>query len=189
LAELFTVSKKRNRVYPRKFDWDEAARLRSEGWTFTQIAHHFGVTVRAVRRAVIPHERASDEARKQLWQKGGVCVDCGTQVSRIRKDDERRCRECEALRQATNVRATELRCGRCREWKPDDEFPFNRTGAKTHRGRHDSCRVCQTVLRADYRRRNREKERAYERAYRRQRRLAKMTPLQRATSRLGQKAA
>jgi hypothetical protein len=58
------------------------------------------------------------------------------------------CRRC----RATSVRDTELECGRCREWKPDDGFQRNRQ-EKMRRGRHRLCRVCSTITRREYRQR------------------------------------
>jgi hypothetical protein len=170
-----------------RFDWKKARRLRAEGLSYVAIASRLGVSEAAVYRICKEGARERANARSAAWVRNGICPFCGAQATRA--GGQSLCRDCDNKRRATSVRETELRCVTCHEWKPDDAFPFNRAGKKLHRGRHSSCRACLTVLRADYRVRNREKERAYERTYRRRRRLAKMTPLQRPTSRFGQEAA
>lgn len=50
---LVTHSEKRNRTYQRKFDHEEAVRLRKEGATYTELAERYGVTPMTVRRVVL----------------------------------------------------------------------------------------------------------------------------------------
>lgn len=57
---LVTVSKKRNRVYYRKFDHDEARRLRAEDpkhWSYSELARHFDVSKTAIRFLFFEKER------------------------------------------------------------------------------------------------------------------------------------
>lgn len=135
---------------PRAFDWDEARRLQAEGLTYTAIAKRLGVRYQSVRRAC-------DEAVREriaAYQRTGVCPDCGTQTTRYAGGVSSRCPRCAGKRAATTVRPDTLQCLRCREWKPDSAFPRNRGGALVRRGRHDSCRVCGTVIRREYRERH-----------------------------------
>jgi predicted Zn-ribbon and HTH transcriptional regulator len=157
---------------PRKFDWDEAARLYETGLTYEEIAEALGVSSSAVWLALNPEARARGDARKWQWQREARCPDCGAQTTRTHIGADSRCKRCAALARATSVRATELRCMTCREWKPDEEFPSNRAATKVRRGRHRQCRICQTVARRDHRARNREADNAYSREYKRRRRRA-----------------
>jgi len=139
----------------RKFDWDEAKRLRSEGWTYVRIAAVMGVTDTAVIRACDDRQRAASKARVAAFQRSGVCVDCGGQCSRnatdlLNQKFHGRCRRCADVKQATSVRRLELQCQTCREWKPDRDFVSNKTLGH-RRGRSQSCRSCQTVLKRAYR--------------------------------------
>lgn len=139
---------------PRKFDWNKARELRASGMTYAAIGRVLGVTDRAVRLACDDNARARQALITRKWQRGGVCEDCGTQISRNATNPAKRCVRCAGLAAAVNVRESELRCVTCREWKPDDMFPRSRAGAVSHRGRHDQCRACQTVARREYRNRN-----------------------------------
>lgn len=51
---LETHSKKRNRVYERAFDHEEAQRLRSEGWSYDDLAERFGVSLTSSPASVRP---------------------------------------------------------------------------------------------------------------------------------------
>lgn len=140
---------------PRRFDWDEARRLRAKGWTYPALADRFEVSKMAVRLACNDGARARNRARNAAYQSSGVCPECGGQATRHYGPlGQRRCKSCAGKARATNVRDGTLRCKTCREWKPDDAFPFNRAGSKAHRGRHDTCRVCSTKLRQAYRERH-----------------------------------
>lgn len=87
------------RVYVRRFDWDEARRLRSEGMSYPKIADMFGVTPEAVRYACDDEARAKMNAYSTEWKRGGKCVDCGAQCTR----NHARCASCRALAQASSV--------------------------------------------------------------------------------------
>lgn len=139
---------------PRKFDYDEAARLRAEGLTYQAIAERFGVTAMAVYWAVNEEARERAIARNTEWQRSGTCPDCGGPSTRHSITKSLRCKACFDRTQATSVHEDELRCFRCREWKPDEAFPRNRSGRKLRRGRHNFCRACSTVVRQEYRERH-----------------------------------
>jgi hypothetical protein len=140
------------RVYERKFDWDEAARLRERGMPVRVIAAKFGVSAAAVYLALDPALRARDHVRTAQWQRSGTCPECGSPCTR-----GYRCRGCANRAQATSVRPAALHCVTCGEWKPDEAFP--RDAAKTNvvrRGRHRQCRPCNTEEKRRYRERNRQ---------------------------------
>jgi hypothetical protein len=180
-------STKRKRVYVRKFDWNEARRRRDTGESYSSIARDLGVSVSGVQRACNADLRVRMDEAAQRWKMQGACAVCGGPATRVSlRDTHGRCRDCFNKAQATSVRETELLCFRCKEWKPDEDFPRNKQeGRFLRRGRHNYCRSCNTIERREYRERNRERDRAYDRAYRRSRR----SPLQVATSRPEQAAA
>ena len=157
------------RVYERRFDWDEARRRHAAGESLTALAHEYGVSPMAVYYAVNDEARARMAARNGRWVREGVCPDCGTQTTRHNAREDRRCRNCSAIAQATTVRDDELQCVTCKEWKPDDQFPGDRKRI-ARRGKHRQCRTCQTKARRDHRHRNREAENAYQREYKARRR-------------------
>ncbi len=164
-VSLVTVSKKNGRTYQRKFDHEEAERRYDAGESVAALAQEYGVVVNAVRRIVVPASRAAYD-RYQVSLKGrGHCDRCGGpmhQGSRYR--GSRLCRKCFGDDQATSVRPDALLCFGCREWKPDHEFPHNRSKVR-RRGRHSFCRACNTIQRRAHRQRNLEASRAYDRAY------------------------
>jgi len=47
-----THSTRRNRVYARKFDHDEAFRLHQQGWTYEALARRYDVKPMTVRRVI-----------------------------------------------------------------------------------------------------------------------------------------
>jgi len=141
------------RVYVRKFDHEEARRRHAAGETFKQIAETLGVSHGAISYAVTPGAAGRMTARTSSWQKGGICPECGGPCSRNRSVSAHRCMACAAKARITTVRATELYCGDCKSWLPDNSFPRNRS--ETHRrGRHDVCRSCTTIRKRDYRERH-----------------------------------
>jgi hypothetical protein len=158
------------RVYARKFDWDEARRLRAEGASVSEISQQMRVTKAAIWRVVTPGAIEKEAEYHRRLARTGICDECGGPMNRLsRYRGATRCAKCAALANATTVRPDALLCSTCREWKPDEDFPSgNKT--KARRGRHSQCRVCLTLAKRDYRRRNRERERAYDRAYRARRR-------------------
>lgn len=169
---LETRSRLRNRVYPRKFDHDEAKRLRAENpslWTYQALADHFGVSDSAIIRVVNPEQAArmykhtlEAARRKRVPCKGG----CGRLVWMTTPDRTGLCQKCLAIEHASvNVRETELRCTRCGEWKPDSEFSKASRAAYARRGLRNNCRACQTEVRREFRARKPEQESATARAY------------------------
>jgi hypothetical protein len=143
------------RVYTRKFDHEEAARLRAEGVPVGEIAKRYGVTKNAIYYATEARWRERALATRKRWQNGGRCIECGGQASRSTKGQRTRCRSCADARKATTVRETTLRCHSCKRWKPDAEFPHNRSAPPARRTRHNFCRICITVAKRQWRERNR----------------------------------
>lgn len=153
-------STQRNRVYTRKFDHEEAKRRYEAGESPAALAREYGVTINAVRRVVIPGERARMAAtalehhrRKgnpsQYWD----CPDCG---ARARKGH--RCRACYLIaryeeRPQPIDAVGRVYCYRCRAYRPADEFSFDPRWPK--RGfRREVCRACDSARRQDYRERH-----------------------------------
>lgn len=175
---------KSGRVYVRRFDHEEAQARYEAGETIAALAAEFEVTYRAVWNVATESGRTavrkSQENAKRRYEGQGICDDCGGPMNLGGRlyNGARRCNPCSALAQATSVREGELRCVICKQWKPDYGFPHNKRERGARRGRHTVCRSCQTVVRRDHRRRNREAENAYQRAYKRRRR----TVSQKATS-------
>jgi hypothetical protein len=140
---------------PRKFDWDEAQRLRRRGAAYTAIAELFGVSPSAVRFACDPRARAQARLRAADYQASGRCVDCGRQcsynASMMRAGTSKgRCLECAAKARVTSVRDGALRCLTCRRWLPDSAFTWGQFGDH-RRGRHTQCSECQVKMRTAYR--------------------------------------
>lgn len=142
------------RVYVRKFDWDEARRLRSEGMTYQDIAERFGVSDMAVYLACNEDARTAQNQRSSGWQKSGICPVCGGRASRNAATGQHRCRSCASKAAATSVRETTLLCKKCRQWKPDVDFHLKRSNAH-RRERHCYCRSCTTIEKRRWRERNR----------------------------------
>lgn len=147
---LTTVSEKRNRVYRRKFDHDEALQRHGAGEPIADLARAYGVTYTAVKRVLDPDYRARHGAAHDRFQASGKCVDCGGPCSRRNE----RCIACSAVARSTSARPGELWCSRCRTWKRDRDFPRHRGGRGVRRGRHTHCRACGTKMRQDYRNRH-----------------------------------
>jgi hypothetical protein len=179
-VSLVTVSKVRNRVYHRQFDHEECARLRAEDperWTYPELAAHFGVSVVGIQRILNPRlrERMQEHVNAYARRQRRPCLGgCGTLVwMHGGKSRSGYCLRCvSALIAAPNVRETELRCLKCGEWKPDDQF-YRRTSNHARRGRVTHCKPCAAVDRADHRRRNHDQEMIYQRHYYRTRRREK----------------
>ena len=161
---------KSGRKYYRKFDWDEAKRLHGLGWSMKDIADLFGVSQGSIRQIVNPALREATTRRSSEWQKQGVCRTCGGPCSRRRGSEAWECHDCSVERRTTSARDDELQCMNCREWKPDEDFPRNRSEGKYRRGRHGICRPCNTIIRRGHRERNREQDNKYSREYKRKRR-------------------
>jgi Helix-turn-helix domain of resolvase len=154
------------RVYSRRFDWEEAERLREDGQSVAAIARQFGVTPEAVALATDPSRRARARERKRRWAIGRAsCVDCGGPV--YPRADAHRCAAC-AARAAAKVREGEAWCPDCGEWRPLGDF----RSANNARGVVHYCRAHETARRKAWRDRNRERQRLYERERYKRRREA-----------------
>ena len=152
---------------PRKFDWDEAARLYAELGTYEAVAPLLGVSSRAIRYALSPACREYHQRYQRIHTPGrGICPDFGGPNSSGRYRIGSRCRGCYALHLASSVRPDVLRCSHCREWKVDGEFPLQRAH-KSRRRRHGVCRDCQTSVRRAYRASHPGRDAATQRARRR----------------------
>lgn len=183
---LVTVSAKRRRVYERAFDHDEARRLHGEGWGYSQLVDHFGVSEAAVRRVCDPAVAERMEAHALAWNrehsrapcKGG----CGTRVWRVGKTGRKKrsgyCPRCWAIRRTADaVRDGELLCLKCEQWKPDEDF--YRAQRPTRRGRKSWCKACENAARRAHRKANADQERKTNRDYkRREKRMTKFIVLE-----------
>lgn len=152
---LVTISTKRKRIYSRKFDHDEARRLRvMQGWSYARLARHFGVSRAAVARVVNPDVRRRMQEYTDRWVMGGECRACGGPCARNHRDY---CRKCASERSRTRYRYDELgqlaslRCTTCKQWKSPETFPSNRTRPFA---KHHECRECGTKARQAYRERH-----------------------------------
>ena len=161
---------------PRRFDWDEANRLRGEGATYAEIGRRLGVTGNAIYLACNSHARARQRKYGAAWKKM-TCEDCGgtcapnpyhphARLDRMicRKCSSRRRRE-ETLLKRMNHDG-DLLCARCGEWRPVETFAMNYGYPRWE------CRYCETTRRRANREANRDRERAYERSRRRRKAAA-----------------
>lgn len=175
MTEYLVRSEKRDRLYVRRFDHDEARRLHLAGASVQALADQYGVTAHAVRRVVDARVRARDYARKKKWLRENKvpCVDCGAPIWRTAPNS--RCRTCSYRRRvAADVRDGELRCSKCRQWKPDEAFPTY-AASPTRRGRKAQCRECSNEVRRAYRAAHAVAERAAATAYKQRKRGAKVS--------------
>ncbi|MDQ3024024.1 MAG: hypothetical protein M3R04_06545 [bacterium] len=129
------------RIYPRKFDWDEAAKLRALGFSFVEIARRFGVSVSAVAQATNPELRARVRRRSEAHQKSGTCIECGGPSSRNYSKGPYRCFAC-AAKAKTKVKGGTAYCPVCTTWKSIDEFTPSLQ--RKARGVRPYCRACET---------------------------------------------
>lgn len=163
----------------RTFDYEEAKGLRGLGYSFAQIGQALGVSHYAAAYACNENgirSRMQESVRRSSENRYARCVDCGKRISPYRSV---RCVECAGKARIDSVREDTLRCCRCREWKPDEDFP-NRRDTPHRRYRHQLCRPCQTIQRREYRRSHPEQAQKENQARverRRKRRLAAMTAI------------
>lgn len=126
--------------------------------TQSQLARELGVTPKAVANAIMVRDPrrgpAHNARRRRMAQRRKVpcSAGCGKLVwptynARGRKG---RCATCMGTERATSVRPTTLRCGKCKQWKPDEEF-VHQHQRHARRGRHSVCRACQTAAKAAWR--------------------------------------
>ena len=151
------------RIYKRRFDWELARNLYEQGSTIREIANQVGVSWAAVQRVVVPGVLQREIVYQQVWQQGGVCGECGGPMNKASQRQGHRCRACATKARTMNVREDTLRCQKCRQWKPDAEFPSNRI-MLVRRGRHALCRPCNTEEKRAWRQRHPERARATDRA-------------------------
>lgn len=158
-----------SRVYTRKFDWDEARRLRGEGWTHQRIADRFGVSRTAIHFVLNEKARLAANRRAKEWQMGGSCEECGGRCIRpshlsrsehAAADRRMLCRTCRGRASRTGVEVIngviQIRCGSCRIYKPVDDYG-PRTARRLVEGkavRKRTCRSCEALKRQDYRERH-----------------------------------
>lgn len=138
---------------PRRYDHDEAYARWLAGETFKEIAASYGVNQNAIRQLAKLRDPEQHEELKRYhrkYQRRQLYKPCVRGCGRMAWHNYGRagvCRRCRADEAATSVRDDELRCGECREWKPDEAFPL-RTRGVARRGRHSVCRSCQTAVKA-----------------------------------------
>lgn len=164
---LVTVSEKRNRTYARAFDHDECKRLRALGWSYPKLAAYFAVSEAGVARVcdAKTRERMDAYTAQYLRDKREPCKGgCGVLVWTHMKNRSGYCPACAAaLIAAPNVRDNELRCTRCGEWKPDEDFYKASGKCLARRGRKTACKSCDNAARRGHRRRTADASRAYDR--------------------------
>lgn len=140
--------------HTRKFDWDEAARLRAEGLSYAAIGRRLGVSASAVRLALNPDENARIAARASAWQANGICPDCGGPATRKKGTRTHprngRCRPC-AARVRAKVQDGHAYCPTCDTWKPRADF--RPVASRPARGVHSECRDCDRARRRAHRER------------------------------------
>jgi predicted transcriptional regulator len=151
-----TISTKRQRVYPRKFDWDVAKRMHAAGGSLRSIAKALGVSPAAIDRVVNPQrfERMRESLERRQAIGSGTCVDCGAPISRNYTRVVERCMECAAVdaahKKVKTARETTLQCWHCREWKPDAEFsPVSSNIGRRHRS--GKCHRCDMLWKRERR--------------------------------------
>lgn len=155
-AVAFPGKERGARGYQRRFDHDEARRRYAAGESVAALAREYGVTESAVYLVVSAKQAASARALHERYRTADRCERCGAVKSLFSRytSGSRLCRSCAMDDRATSVREGELRCSSCGEWKPDDDFPRNRSARLRRRGRHNQCRSCQTNARQAYRERH-----------------------------------
>lgn len=152
-SNLATIGKN-GRIYPRKFDHEEARRRFKRGENIADLAHELGVTWAAVSFAVDRHRRNANLLLK-AEQMSSHCATCGEPCSWNRyQQAEPRCLDCFDKARTTSVRENELLCFGCRNWKPDNDFPHSAARhCHKRRGRHNCCRVCGSEMKRAWRER------------------------------------
>ena len=146
------------RVYERKFDWDEAQRLYREGVAITHIANRLGVSHAAVRRIVVPGQKARMANSSAEWVRANSrrhyykskCESCGAAC----RTGHRLCGNChyESMCKPTVDNNGKVFCTKCERFLEPDAFTFD--SSATERGfRGHFCRACDTAARRAYRER------------------------------------
>jgi len=137
---------------PAIVDRKLAKRLRDDGWLYREIADYFGVSEHSARMGVKDDERQRQYASSLRWAKNQrkPCKECGKLIWMHVHGRSGLCLRCFGRTQAFTARPDVLLCNRCKEWKPDDDFPQGKTN-HARRHRHALCRSCQTEARREYR--------------------------------------
>jgi hypothetical protein len=149
---------------PRRFDRDEMVRMVGLGVPKAALARLWGVSPSAIDQAWARHHNTPRAATLRAYHRDyqraqyeagayGNCIDCDDAVWKGDGKTRLRCRACAIKKRAFTVRDDTLLCGKCKEWKPDEDFSFSRH--KGRRGRSSLCRPCSTIERREYRHRNR----------------------------------
>lgn len=141
------------RIYVRKFDWDEAVRLRESGMTIAGTARRLEVSESAIAYATNPRRRAHARTYGAYYQRLGKCSDCGGECSYNPSQPVLRCRACR-FKYDRFVFDGKAYCPVCARWKKLDDFTADRK--RKYRGVRSMCRSCETAKRRELRRRNRE---------------------------------
>lgn len=152
----FVTVGKNGRIYPRKFDHDEARERYAAGESSSALAREYGVTQTAVWTVV--SAKGAKWRDSERLKGAGRCRRCGdpTNAQSVYTHPRSKglCTSCANDDQATSVRADELQCSVCRAWKPDEAFPHNHSERFRRRTRHGTCRRCLTAARQEYRERH-----------------------------------
>lgn len=142
------------RTYERKFDWDEAQRLYDEGVPLEWIASKLHVTTTAIRRIVVPGAMEKMAAYSKQYPHGKThCKNCGASTNLFSHNRGLGlCKTCAAIERRTTIRETELLCGTCKRWLPDEAFHGGSAdNLRARRGRRRDCRDCSNKRRTRYR--------------------------------------
>lgn len=151
---MVTASKKRKRVYQRKFDHDLCREMYASGeYSVPQLAEHFNVTSTSVRKVVDPEfgERMSRKAREWLkahpekvvqYSKTGVCAHCGEKTWKTNT--------CMACRRSPGLVKGLALCTKCKTWKKAEDFRVDQN--RWWRGfLVNNCRSCESAGRRSLR--------------------------------------
>lgn len=168
---IASFSPTKNRFYVRRFDHEEARRLRSEGATIRELADRYGVTQAAIHRATTPGamERDLEAGRRH---RASTCEECGGYAMKItggkaqhNVDGRILCVTCRGRNRRERyrfdadgaliaVRCTSLDCANGERWQPPQNFPKGRPAQDLRDGGiHNCCRSCQTRMRQAFRER------------------------------------
>lgn len=162
VTAIVVKSAKRNRLYVRSFDYDEARRRYEGGETIAELAHVYGVDPNAVRRAVVAGEADRQVEMHRRWRTG-TCETCGGPAMRnvagkveqnpdgrvlclrCRADEKRERLRFDDAGELTAVRCAMVDCANGERWQSPRSF----TRGSRHRevrdgGIHSQCRKCQT---------------------------------------------
>ena len=136
---------------PRKFDHDEARRLRACGHSYRAIGSMLNVSAQSVMSACDPDYRErSRQSVRNNQPHIGICPSCGGRCTNgmasqkyLPNGELRICIACRKRQRVLNhARDGELKCYDCKVWKEDEAF--GSCGDRpTRRNRRLSCRECE----------------------------------------------